>query len=371
MNDSITADIFAALNILVLEQLNTGLFRITGNIPDWLKRFCPDAISEMEIVIPAENFPFLANFLIDAEEFWQGNGQTRLESGLWSEIDLEGNECNFEASAIFINNRKIVLIELLKTAYEEKQSLIQKARENNLSFQQLLKESQKKEILLHCIMHDLAGQLTGINCCFALLEFEDLTPKGRERLQIGRKQSLKQEMLIRDLLNAFSADLESLEAFTANPAHAPDALTCGQEVVQALLPSFSLNNISLQLAANLDATADWKVVGEKSRLERVITNLVENALRYSPPESTVTLGLQDDGQYILITVDDQGSGVQPEVSQTLFQKFSQGKGKSGRAGLGLYFCRITVERWGGTIGYSLRPEGGSRFWFRLPRPRSY
>jgi hypothetical protein len=48
-------------------------------------------------------------------------------------------------------------------------------------------------------------------------------------------------------------------------------------------------------------------------------------------------------------------------------KFSQGKDKSGKAGLGLYFCKITLERWGGSIGYLPRPEGGSRFWFRLPR----
>ncbi|QSJ20732.1 ATP-binding protein [Nostoc sp. UHCC 0702] len=80
--------------------------------------------------------------------------------------------------------------------------------------------------------------------------------------------------------------------------------------------------------------------------------------------------LQLDREYVLLVVDDQGSGVPPKMVNTLFQKFFQGKDKSGRVGLGLYFCRITVERWGGKIGYFPRQTGGSKFWFRLPRPVS-
>ncbi len=82
------------------------------------------------------------------------------------------------------------------------------------------------------------------------------------------------------------------------------------------------------------------------------------------------IDLQTDGDYILFTIDNQGSDVPPEIVNILFQKFSQGKNKSGRAGLGLYFCRITIERWGGKIGYLPNPKGGSRFWFRLSRPVS-
>lgn len=66
-----------------------------------------------------------------------------------------------------------------------------------------------------------------------------------------------------------------------------------------------------------------------------------------------------------MTVEDEGAGLSPDIVNRLFQKFVQGKGKTGRAGLGLYFCRITVESWGGTIGYTLRQSGGSRFWVRL------
>ncbi|BAZ49976.1 histidine kinase [Nostoc sp. NIES-4103] len=371
MNNSIISDLFATLNILVLERVNNGLFRIAGTAPNWFNRFLYEKFtSGMHIVISPEEFPFLGNFLVNAEEFWQSNQDIKLSSGLWSELDLTGKEYQFEAYAICMGVKKILLIELLEDEFTSKQYILQKARENKLDYQQLIKDSQKKDVLIHCIVHDLAGQLSAINCCLALLEFENLTPKGKDFLELARKQSIQQEMLIKNILDVFSAEALSMEAFTVDIENAPNILSSAQEVISLFKPTFVLHKKQLQLAANIDMQGDWKVVGEKLRLDRVISNLVENAYRHSPPESTVVIDLQPDGEYILLAVDDQGGGVAPKMVNTLFQKFSQGKDKSGRVGLGLYFCRITVERWGGEIGYSPRQTGGSRFWFRLPRPVS-
>ena len=109
------------------------------------------------------------------------------------------------------------------------------------------------------------------------------------------------------------------------------------------------------------------VEAESSRLDRVVANLFENALRYSPPESTVTLSLSDEGDSILIRIEDEGPGVPAEVQPRLFEKFAQGGRKTGSTGLGLYFCRIMIERWGGEIGYQDRAEGGSSFRLRLKK----
>ncbi len=368
MNESITVDLFAALNILVMEQLDDGYFKIIGTVPEWFMHFHPDIASELDKLMPGKKFPFMENFLIDAESFWRGNDAETLKSGLWSETDISGKERYFEASAVRLSNKNILLISLGIATYKEKKFLIQKGRENSLSHYRLVKEIQKKEILIRCIVHDLAGGITAINYCFQLLALQDMSPKAREYLEIGMNQCTKQEMLIREILDAFSAEVESLDGFTFNPAQAPDALICAREVMNALLPSFSLNQVNLQLAPDIDMLGNWKIVGEKSRLERVISNLVENALRHSPRNSTVTIALQEDGEFILLTVDDEGPGVPQDISKTLFEKFSQGKDKAGTLGLGLYFCRIMVELWNGTIGYLPRTEGGSRFWVRLPKP---
>jgi GTPase SAR1 family protein len=67
----------------------------------------------------------------------------------------------------------------------------------------------------------------------------------------------------------------------------------------------------------------------------------EDAWRHTPPNTVVTVNLQLQTKYILFTVDDEGSGVSPELAARLFQKFTQGKQNTGRSGLGLYFCRTT------------------------------
>jgi hypothetical protein len=370
MSDYITADLFSALDTLVLERINFGRFRITGTPPDWLQLFCRHQVkSGMQILIPQQEFPFLENFLIDAEDLWNRNDKNQLRSGIWYQLDLSGKEYHFEATAICVKDIKILLIKLLYEEFEEKRNLIQKARENQLNYQYITKENQKKEILIHCIIHDIAGQLSGINCCLMLLETENLTPKAQEYLEICKKQALQEETLIRDILYAFSAEVNSLESFTVDLDTAPNALTAAQEVIQLLSPTFILNKVELKLADHIDKTADWRVIGDKSRLNRILANLAENAFRYSPMDSTVTIGLQQQEDCILVTVDDQGPGVPAESAKNIFEKFYQAE-KSGRVGLGLYFCRMTVERWGGEIGYLPLPQGGSRFWFRLLKPKS-
>ncbi|MGB7378917.1 MAG: sensor histidine kinase [Rivularia sp. (in: cyanobacteria)] len=366
MSKSITAEIFAALNILVLERLDVGKFKITGDKPKWIRRFCRKKLeSGMEIIIPEEDFPFVENFLIDAEEYWQSSEKKPLKSGIWSDLDIAGNEFHFEATALVANSKKVLLIEMMSDAYLEKQKLIQQARENKLNYQHIIKENQKKEVLIHCIIHDVAGQLSGINCCLALLELENLTQKGKQRLEIGRKQTIQQEILIRQILNAFSTEVKSLEGFSNGSEKAPDILVSARDMVELLTPTFTLNKMCLQLSEDIDTLLNWQVVGDKSRLDRILANLIENAFRHSPSESTVTVNLQQEEEYIVASVEDRGSGVPLEIADTLFQKFTQGQKKSGKSGIGLYFCKITVERWGGEIGFTPREGGGSRFWFRL------
>ncbi|MBD2596940.1 HAMP domain-containing histidine kinase [Nostoc spongiaeforme FACHB-130] len=369
MTTTILSDLFLGLNILVLERIEVGLFRVTAQPPSWLQRFCSQTLRfGMNMLIPQEEFAFLENFLFDAEDFWSENRTGKLSSGLWSQKNLNGYEEQLEAYALCVNDSKVLLIELAEDKFKYKQHLIQAGREQQLNYQQLLKDNQRKEVLVNCIIHDIAGQLNAINCCLALLEFENLTDKGKENLEIARKQSIKQEMLIRNILDAFSYEVRSLENFIIDIDTAPDILRAVEETIELFKATFALTNQQLQLAANVDRTADWKVVGEQSRLDRIITNLVENAYRHSSEDSTVTINLQAEAEYILFTIDDEGEGVPAEMSNNLFQKFSQGQNRAGRGGIGLYFCRMTIERWGGNIGYLPRPEGGSRFWFRLPRP---
>ncbi|MCP4345278.1 MAG: SpoIIE family protein phosphatase [Desulfobacterales bacterium] len=137
MNELILADIFYFLDIAVIEQTDNGLFQLISPVPDCMKPFFPQAVSENKGFKPDENSLFLENFLIDAEEWWAEKKAGTLKSGIWTEIDLSGEDCEFEATAVYSGNRKILLIELARYSYEEKQSLIQKSRELSLAYHRL------------------------------------------------------------------------------------------------------------------------------------------------------------------------------------------------------------------------------------------
>ncbi|MGE3539291.1 MAG: sensor histidine kinase [Candidatus Tectimicrobiota bacterium] len=365
---ALLAEVFRSLDTVVLEHTGDRAFRLLSQAPEWFTRLYPEATAHIEALRPGEQFPFLENFLIDAEQVWETSSRGQVKSGPWTEVDSAGQVYNLEAAALCVGRSQVLCLAFPHMEYAEKQALVQKAREERLEYIQLQKEIQKKDILLHCIVHDLAGPLTSIMGSLEFLQEETLSADGREFLEISRRQGARQQRLIQQILEVFATEMGALETFARDRAQAPDAARCARDVVQAMAPAGAARRVRLSLHPQVDLSADWQVVGETSRLERVLVNLVENALRHSPPGTSVLIDLQQADDEICIAVDDAGPGIAPEMAATLFDKFSQGQGQHGKAGLGLYFCRITVEHWGGRLGCSPRPGGGSRFWFCLPRP---
>ena len=365
MSESILTELLAALDVIVIEKKEDGTFFVIGEVPAWFSWFYAEAVEPPASIRFELTSPFLENFLIDAEQFWSKAQRGRLNSGSWEEKGPSGGEDHLEASALLLNGRKILLITLLGVAHEERRRLLQIAREKALLQHQLFKEIQKKEILLHCVAHDLVGLLMGAKVSFSLLNSESLTETGQEYLQMGQRQYLQQERLISDIVQAFSAEMESLGAFKLDPATAPDLLKCIKYGMAEIALTASVNKVNIDLAPEVNLAQTWQVVGEKQRLQQVILNLLENAVRVSPPFSTVKVRVQNEESYYLFSIEDEGPGIPSELVSTVFQKFAQTK--SGKFGFGLYFCRIMVERWGGSIGYTPGSSHGSRFWIRLPQ----
>ena len=102
---------------------------------------------------------------------------------------------------------------------------------------------------------------------------------------------------------------------------------------------------------------------------RILNNLIENALRYSPPSSTVDLAVRREGDMLLFAVADRGPGIAPADRDRIFEPFYRAADSTpdaGRAGLGLSIARRLAEIQGGSLGFELRPGGGSVFVLRLP-----
>lgn len=105
-------------------------------------------------------------------------------------------------------------------------------------------------------------------------------------------------------------------------------------------------------------------------IERVITNLVSNAIKFTPSggQVTVTAGLTNDGHSVEIRVSDTGQGIPPEARDRIFDRFYQVNANDRRrgTGLGLYFCRLAVEAHGGSIALESEVGRGSTFIVQLP-----
>ncbi|HXJ18784.1 MAG TPA: ATP-binding protein [Polyangia bacterium] len=110
-------------------------------------------------------------------------------------------------------------------------------------------------------------------------------------------------------------------------------------------------------------------LGDRSRLQQVLANLIANAIKFAPPHGTIRVAAGVVQTWCEVSVEDDGPGIAAEVVPQLFQRYARGPAtgsESGGTGLGLLIVREIVEAHGGTVGVESTPGQGSRFWFRLP-----
>jgi signal transduction histidine kinase len=110
------------------------------------------------------------------------------------------------------------------------------------------------------------------------------------------------------------------------------------------------------------------IVCDSDAIVRVLTNLIDNARKYSPEESPIVISVTQDDEAVRFSVRDSGPGVPPGERESVFERFRRldGHGKPG-AGLGLYISRGLVEAHGGRVTIGDAPEGGAEFAFTVPR----
>jgi len=122
-------------------------------------------------------------------------------------------------------------------------------------------------------------------------------------------------------------------------------------------------NVEMFLAENLP-----DVIGDLDMLLRVLTNLLENAVKFSPSEGKIQLGTCLDDRWVQFWVKDEGVGIDTDDHERIFDKFSRlnvDEAPKG-LGLGLAFCRLTIQAHGGRIWVEGGPGEGSCFRFTLP-----
>jgi signal transduction histidine kinase len=127
------------------------------------------------------------------------------------------------------------------------------------------------------------------------------------------------------------------------------------------------HNATLRLDAGV-AAAD--VRADTGRLDQVLTNLISNAIKFSPPGGEVVVGIEARGGRCRVTVRDHGPGVPDHFRSRIFERFSQAEIADGRqkggTGLGLSIVKQIVARLGGEAGFEDAAGGGTIFWVEVP-----
>lgn len=368
------AEVNEQLDTVTFVEVTTDHFRVEGHIPSWTLDFCPQ-LRETEQICLADYFVFLGGFIEQAYEDRDNEVFSRIGSGPWTERDINDVEKNLSALAVFVKNQLVIQVSVIPDELRYHQRIFQKAREYSLEFEQSKRDKQQREVLLHAIVHDLSMPLTTIDGVLHLLGDPKLSVDEKSRLRsLMESQIASAQGMVRSILEIFLWEHKFFRASDLTEDDAPVAITSVQAVIANFEPTFKQESVDLVFGSNLQDTGQ-KIMAEEDQLQRVLSNLLENALRFSPRGSTVTVMVEEGplapskaesitkliakpiakkefevGQ-LTITVSDQGPGVPAELAETLFQRFVGGSEYGGRVGLGLHYCHICLQRWGGQISY--------------------
>lgn len=346
--------VVAGLGAVVLERTPDSLFVRRSDAPGWwTERVADTERQPLDITVA---FPFLTVFLPEAEVAWRASKPIMVGSEIWTETDATGVEIHLEAIASRVGPDAVLVIARNDRVFHEQQQVLQRARKLRMTYDALMREIERKDILLHTIVHDLTAPLHSIVGALSLLREAELPAQATRWTELAFEAANRQRDLIRTILSVFVSE------------HQPTAATESVDLQPALERAIAerepvARQRQVKLQADLGDT--MSILADEMRLLRVLTNLLDNAIRHSPTGGIVTVTSRLEGSSVLVTVDDEGTGVASEMLPQLFDKLAHDP-RGGGTGLGLYFCRITLEQWGGGIGYEPRSPRGSRFWIRIP-----
>ena len=229
-----------------------------------------------------------------------------------------------------------------------------------------LKESETvKERLLYMTIHDLKNPLSLVISNLAYLEDMDLGAEAEDVLRLSRFGCERLLDMIKGCLDSHKMDLGDfrLHASCFDLAH------MAREVIKefSIVARFDEITIKYEGPESIHVNADGGVI------RRVLTNLLDNAVRHSPIGGSVGVGVRSDAGDVLLSVKDEGEGVADEDREKIFDAFEQARSsidpskKASAYGLGLAFCKMAAKAHKGDIWVESEPgKRGARFVFSIP-----
>lgn len=218
--------------------------------------------------------------------------------------------------------------------------------------------------LVSMIYHDLRSPLANIVSSLDVLESlvpQDVEPAQKSLLDIAIRSTERIQRLTNSLLDI--RRLEAGQPIGNRQSSSPTHLV--YEAVATVKPIVENKNQEISLIIPDSLPEIWV---DPDMIQRVLTNLLENAVKFTPPGSKIYVGARSDSKDVFMWVQDTGPGIPSNQHARIFDKFTRLHGKDGPKGLGLglAYCRLAVEAHGGRIWVENAPDIGACFKFTLP-----
>jgi len=235
------------------------------------------------------------------------------------------------------------------------------ARTLNSMLERLERGVHARETLIADASHELRAPLAAMRSELDVsLRIDELDEHARSVLETTREEVVRLSRTVDDLLTLARVDGDRLELLLT--PH--DLREAAESAARVHRPAARAANVGLVVHGDA-----LRLRGDRDRLEQVIGNLIDNAVRAASPGGCVRVTTWRNGGEGGIAVADSGPGVPPEARERIFERFSRedpARGRERGAGLGLAICREIVHAHGGRIWVEDNEPGGSRFVFALP-----
>jgi signal transduction histidine kinase len=232
---------------------------------------------------------------------------------------------------------------------------------NRMSAELELLERSRRDLVAN-VSHELKTPITAIRAHLENLA-DGIEQPDRDTLQVMLGQTERLGRLVDQLL-----DLSKLESGEVPLELEPMTLA---SMVDRVISEFSVGRAVTDVDLVAEVPDDLVVDADRERIHQVVFNLVDNAVRFTPPGGEVTIAAERDGDRVCMTVRDTGVGVAPEHLPRLFERFyradpARSRDDGGGTGIGLAIARSIVEGHGGRITAESEPGRGTTLTFDLP-----
>ncbi len=230
-----------------------------------------------------------------------------------------------------------------------------------------LEQDKLKSAFISTVSHELRSPLTSIKGAMGLLlsgSAGELPDKALALLEIAHRNADRLVLIINDILDLDKISNGQMD-FDIQNVDLVDLLREADQANAMLQQRFGVD-VALEGA---DTPVPFR--SDPHRLLQVLTNLLSNAYKFSPPGGRILLTLEDFEDSVRISVKDQGQGIPSAEQSKIFDRFADmtnsDRAAKGGTGLGLSICKAIIESLGGTIGFETTEGVGTTFYFNLPK----